>query len=64
MSTIVGALEGVLLLLQLELLELHLKVSILGKIHSSDTVNLKFSEILKCMRRKTEEEESTQGISF
>lgn len=64
MPTIVRALEGALQLLQLELLELHLKMSILGKIHSSDTVNLKFSEILKCMRRKTEEEGSTQGISF
>lgn len=63
MSTTVRALRGVLLILLFELLE-HLKMSILGKIQPTDTVSLKFSEILEVIHRKTEEEESTKVISF
>jgi len=58
------ALKGILLLLLLALLELRPKTSILGSVQTTGMVSLNFSEILKCIHRKTEEEESTKEISF
>jgi len=62
--TISRALKGILLSLLLALLEWHLGMPILGNVQTTDTVNLNFSEILKCTHRKTEQEESTKEISF
>lgn len=50
--TISSALKGILLSLLLALLGRHLKMSILGSVQTTNTVSLKFSEILKHTHRK------------